>query len=604
MTAHLPRRRPLAALLAALLLALAIPATAGAASPVCRSGSPAVLFAPGGQHVLAYTPLETRVWDLEGRELFRLSGEIWRAISPSGRTVATQRADNTIRLWSLDGRQVAVLSGHATPISHVQFSPDGRRILTASPGDVVRLWDGEGRPISALRPAPGEAGGPLTTTFSPDGMRLLTAGPGPARLWSRDGQPVAVADVALGAISGAAFSPDGQQLIVAGERGSALTDLAGRPLRSLNRPGEPVTEVAFSPDGRYLLTLLQDNTAQVWDARGTQVGTALGPSQFSPDGQALLSIGEDGAARLRDLSGRSLATLWIKGAAVTDATFSPDSRHIMTVTSNGPLRLWNQDGQPLAQFQESASWGCVVARGAFSPDGTHAVTVGVYRLVQLWDLERMRSIDLQVPARTWYWLTVINPTLLVSVAAMWAAAVRFRAPLKRRLQNQRTLLAMWPAWAAVHGLVLLLALVPLWPVRAAAGLALGHLLWQVAQGYFPQVERRRWLAAGTLGWLAGWVAGEGLRLALFEHGAYVDTRLVILPLAGIGLAAGQWLVLRRELPGAHWMLAAAVAGWALGALLTGAEYTSGWLQLALAQGVLAGALPGAVLVWLLLAPED
>ncbi|HWQ14865.1 MAG TPA: hypothetical protein VNL77_18845, partial [Roseiflexaceae bacterium] len=559
---------------------------------------------PGGQHVLAYTPLETRVWDLEGRELFRLSGEIWRAISPNGRTVATQRADNTVRLWNLEGRQVAVLSGHTTPISHVQFSPDGRRILTVSPGDVVRLWDGQGRPVAAIRPAHGESDGPLTATFSPDGMRLLTAGPGPARLWSRDGQPIAVAEVTLGRISGAAFSPDGQQLIVAGEHGSALTDLAGRPLRGLNRPGEPVAEVAFSPDGRHLLTLLQDNTAQVWDTRGKQVGTALGPSQFSPDGQALLSIGEDGAARLRDLSGRSLATFWIKGSAVTDATFSPDGTRIMTVASNGPLRLWDQDGQPLAQFQESASWGCVMARGAFSPDGTRAVTVGVYRLVQLWDLERMRSIDLQVPARSWYWLTVVNPTLLVSVAVLWYAAGRFRAPLKRRLQSQRTLIAMWPAWAAAHGLALLLALVPLWPVRAGAGLALGHLLWQIARGYFPDVDGRRWLAAGALGWLAGWAAGEGLRLALFPYGAYVDIRLAILPLAGAGMAAGQWLVLRRVLPGAHWMLAVALAGWALGPLVTGAEYTTGWLQLALVQGVIAGALPGAALVWLLLAPEE
>src|SRR5262245_27389428 len=131
--------RVLAALGAALLLVLSTTHAAEAASPSCRTGSPMVMFVPGGQYVLAYTPLETRVWDLSGQELFRRSGDVWRAISPDGRTIATQRIDNTIRLWSIDGRQIAVLSGHRTTINKVEWSPDGRRILTVSPGDVLRL---------------------------------------------------------------------------------------------------------------------------------------------------------------------------------------------------------------------------------------------------------------------------------------------------------------------------------------------------------------------------------------------------------------------------------------------------------------------------------
>lgn len=597
-------RRLLAAIGAALALALAPPSPAQAASS-CRGGSPAVMFTPGGQHVLAYTPLETRVWDLNGREIFKLSGDIWRAISPDGRTIATQRTDNTIRLWSLDGRQVGVLSGHTTTISDVQFSPDGRRILTVSPGDVVRLWDAEGRHVAAIRAETGDTEGPLSVSFSPDGSRILTAGPGPARIWDRDGRPILDAGADLGRVNAAAFSPDGQQLILAGERGALLTDLTGEPLVTLaEEQPAPVTQAAFSPDGQHLLTILQDNTARVWNTRGAQIGSALGVAQFSPDGQALLTISDDGTARLRDLSGRSLAAFFVKGSAVTDATFSPDSRHIMTVTANGPVRLWDEEGQSLAQFKESSSWGCMMARAAFSPDGQHAVTVGVYRIVQLWDLERMESLDLQVRSYSWYWLTVINPTLFFGVIGMWIAAVRLRAPTKPRLQNQLTLFGMWPAWAAAHGLVFLLALAPLWPIQAAAGLALAHLLWKIACGYLPTVAQRQWLAASTLGWLAGWAAGEGLRLALFVNGGYVDTRLVILPLAGAGMAIGQWLVLRRALGGAHWLLLAALAGWAIGAALTSTEYTSGRLELALIQGLIAGAVPGAALVWLLLAPEE
>ncbi|MEN9934250.1 MAG: hypothetical protein RLZZ387_829 [Chloroflexota bacterium] len=595
-------RHLLAALLCALALCLTTAETAQASTSFCRSGSPTVLFASGGRHVLAYTPLETRVWDLEGREIFRLSGEVWRAISPDGRTIATQRADNTVRLWGLDGRQRAVLSGHAAPVSHVLFSPDGRQIATASPGDVVRLWTSDGAPVAALNPEVG-TDGPHTVAFSPDSARLLTAGPGPARLWDRAGQPVGGAGAELGQVSGAAFSPDGSQIIVAGERGAMLADLGGRPVASLARPEAAVTRVSFSSDGRHLLTMLADNSSWVWDTNGQPVGSALGPAQFSPDGQALLTIGQDGTAWLRDLSGRSLASFWVRGSEVTDATFSPDSRRIVTVTENGPLQLWDQDGQQLAQFRGSSSWGCITARAAFSPDGARAATVGVYRTVQLWDLQKMRSIDLQMGGTTWYWLQVINPTLLIGTLGLWLVAVRLRAPTKPRLQTQRTLLGIWPAWAAAHGLIFLLALTPIWLVQVAAGWALGHMLWHIVRGYLPQVSGRVWLAASVLGWIAGWAAGEGVRLVLFTHGVYIDTRLVILPLAGAGMALGQWVATRRGLPGAHWVALAALAGWALGPLVAGAEFTSGRLELAMIQGITAGALPGAVLVWMLLAPE-
>lgn len=600
MTARLLSLR-IALVACALACALAAPSGAEAASGYCRSGSPVVMFVPGGQHILAYSPHETRVWDLQGRELFHLSGEVWRAVSPSGRTIATQRVDNTVRLWGLDGRQLAVLSGHRSPVSHVQWSADGSRIVTASPGDVVRLWDAQGAPLTAI---PGDPDGPLTLEWSPSGQLLLAAGPGPARLYTRDGQLAAQADVAVGRVSGAAFSPDGQQIIVAGERGAALVDLRGRELRQLEPMGEPVAHAAFSPDGRYLLTTLEDNTSQVWELGGEQVVTALGPAQFSPDGRLVLSIGEDGAARLRDLNGRPRASLFVKGSAVTDATFSPDSSQIMTAAANGPLRLWDEDGAPLAQFQQSMSWGCVVARAAFSPDGTRAVTMGVYRLVQLWDLQQMSSIDMQVRGKTWHWLTLVNPPLLLSVLGMWLSTHLLRAPEKRRLQNQGTLLRMWPAWAAAYGLALLVGMVPLGAVQIAAGLLLANWLWHISHGYLPELTRRRWLAANALGWLGGWLAGELARWALFPQGLYVDTRLVVLPLAGAGMALGQWLALRGTLRGAHWLAAAGALGWLAGPLLTGAEYTSGSLELTLIQGVTAGALAGAALIWLLLTPED
>jgi WD40 repeat protein len=565
-----------------------------------------VRFIGGGRNVLVYIPLETRIYDLAGRELFRVTGEIWRAVSPDGRVIVTQRSNNTLRLWSVDGRLLATLSGHAQPITMAEFSPDGTRLVTVSTEDVVRLWNRDGRHIAAL---PREPEGPMVATFSPDGTQLLTAGPGPARLWNRDGREVASFGADLGRVASAAFSTDGRVAVAGGERGAEVWRLEGGATRF--GAEQPVERVIVGPDGKTTLTLTRDGATQVWDARGDLVGEALGAGRLSPDGDQFVTLGVEGGARLRDLTGRTLAQLDVENGPLkmpsgpfTDALFSPDGARLMTVAEHGPLRLWDRDGVSLAVFKDSSSWGCVPARGAFSPDGRYAVTVGVNRVVQLWDLEAMTKVTLVVGVRTWYWLTVINPTLLFGTLGMWVAATRLRAPLKRRLQNQRTLLAMWPAWAAAHALAVLLALSPFALLTAVVGLALGRLLWGIAQGYLPEVRERRWLLGCGLGWLAGFALAEAARLALFPYGLHVDTRLIAVPLAGCGLAIGQWLALRGRLRGSGWLAVAAVIGWLLGAFVTGVEFTSGGLELALIQGAVSGAVAGAALVWVLLAPAD
>jgi len=58
--------------------------------------------------------------------------------------VITASADGTARLWNAgSGEAIAVLVGHAGPVTSVAFSPDGSLVATASQDKTARLWKAE-----------------------------------------------------------------------------------------------------------------------------------------------------------------------------------------------------------------------------------------------------------------------------------------------------------------------------------------------------------------------------------------------------------------------------------------------------------------------------
>ena len=70
------------------------------------------------------------------------------------------------------------------------FAPDGSRILTASYDNTARLWDRDGKPLATLK---GHTDMVTSAVFAPDGGRILTASDdNTARLWDLDGKPLAI----------------------------------------------------------------------------------------------------------------------------------------------------------------------------------------------------------------------------------------------------------------------------------------------------------------------------------------------------------------------------------------------------------------------------
>ncbi len=222
LTASLPRRRRLAALVFALGLVLLLPPGAYPADVdreiqplIARLGSPqfrerqaagraldrigaAALDALDRAAAASPDPEVRRraralIAQIEGRqfrELRRIAappGSVaCLALSPDGKWIATGGKERCLRLWDAEtGKQVGRLTADGMgEVRCVAFTPDGKT-LASGDGRVVRLWDrAAGREVRQFK---GHAFAVINVAFAPDGGRcLLTSGDHPtepARLW-------------------------------------------------------------------------------------------------------------------------------------------------------------------------------------------------------------------------------------------------------------------------------------------------------------------------------------------------------------------------------------------------------------------------------------
>jgi hypothetical protein len=146
--------------------------------------------------------------------------------------------------------------------------------------------------------------------------------------------------------------------------------------------------------------------------------------------------------------------------------------------------------------------------------------------------------------------------------------------------------------------------IPLW-----AGFLVGAFQWLVLRGYLTQSID--WILNGGIGWALGYGLGLIIIQALrdFAWGALLGYIIF-----GLIIAVLQWPVLRREIPNALPWILASVIGWALGAYLsqvvlslfvTGDAIEPVWSTTIIAgtTGLIAGAITGLVLVWIVRQPE-
>jgi hypothetical protein len=146
-------------------------------------------------------------------------------------------------------------------------------------------------------------------------------------------------------------------------------------------------------------------------------------------------------------------------------------------------------------------------------------------------------------------------------------------------------------------------------VPVFAGAAIGFAQWIVLRRYLTVGSR--WVLGDGTSWVAGYILGLLLVQSLPSSIFIATTGYLFF---GAIVALVQWPVLRREVPNALvWVLASAI-GWAAGFWASQAVlplfFTGGLIEpplsttvIAVTSGLVAGAITGIALVWIVRRPE-
>jgi WD40 repeat protein len=172
------------------------------------------------------------------------------AFLPDGARLISGSWDKTVRIWpAAGGRELAVLQGHEDWITCVACDPAGSKVASGARDGTVRVWDVErGLEVALLR---GHTGGITELVFSDNGDRLASAGGDrTTRLWSTTtGQCLEV------------ISASGDpRALTGGSPGTALRAWADRHETRIERADG--TSVAWFPSA--LRPLVQLHSGHAW----------------------------------------------------------------------------------------------------------------------------------------------------------------------------------------------------------------------------------------------------------------------------------------------------------------------------------------------------
>ena len=375
-------------------------------------------FSPDGQRIITASQDETtRVWNANDGSLLLIlqvheDKEILRAtFSPDSQRIVMGLKDKTQILDANDGSPLFVLEG-----CNASFSPDNQYIVTelcpfASQGfPLIRLnsksWGWDANDGSLLFVLPGHE-----PSFSPNGQRIVTHlwRDGTARIWDANNSSGTI--VLRGheaSVETASFSPDGQRIVTASKDNTArVWDANDGSLRFVLEMHEKKFEnlnnaifsnnATFSPDGQRIVTILGDNTAQVWDANNGSLlfvlqeheNNKVRNASFSPNGQRIVTVSET----ISEHTPRWYTKIWDANDASLlfalqgynyNATFSSDSQRILTTSydeiapPNDNTRVWDaKNGSQLFVLKGN--------NATFSPDGQRIVTVLGDNTIQVWN---------------------------------------------------------------------------------------------------------------------------------------------------------------------------------------------------------------------------
>ncbi|MEH1859123.1 MAG: serine/threonine-protein kinase [Nostoc sp.] len=276
------------------------------------------------------------------------------AISPDGNTLASGSGDNTIKLWNLvTGEQIRTLSfrsptlpgstkgtklgGFGYRVNSVAISPDGKTIASDSEDGTIKLWNLEtGKEIHTFK---GHFGSVLSVAISPDGKTLASGSEdGTIKLWNLEtGKEIRTITAHFNSVNSFAIS-----LAIIRRPDEIPVGIPGQS--EVNK----VNSVAFSPDGKTLASGSNDKTIKLWNlATEKKIRTLTGHSDsvrsvaFSPDGKTLASSSGDKTIKLWSLeTEEQIRTLTGHSDSVNSVAISPDGKTLVSGSLDKTIKIW------------------------------------------------------------------------------------------------------------------------------------------------------------------------------------------------------------------------------------------------------------------------
>ena len=354
------RRRPLAAVLLALLLLAAAVGTAGLAA-----------------YAAQLDRLNSRLKETIGDRNEALSAETDARANADAARRRAEASERTARhlLFVADMRQASEAVRDGDLVSARELLDEH---LDQATGPYAFLWNH----IDRLIHSPGQVidtlgGAAYFVCFSPDGSTLAACGaPGEIRLYDTDGwKPRGRLSAGGTELNGLAFSPDGRRLASVGDDGHlVLWDLATRePVWRKKLYDAPAYQVAFGLDGTVLAACgVHRDVILVDAATAAEIDRLPADNDFvegiaaTPDGRLLITAGRRGRAIAWDLETRAIR--WTYDPApgmlrLMSVAISPDGRlAAFGVAGSAPVLIEVETGRfyqgplPGGSLDTDASW--------------------------------------------------------------------------------------------------------------------------------------------------------------------------------------------------------------------------------------------------------
>jgi WD40 repeat protein len=170
-------------------------------------------------------------------------------------------------------------------------------------------------------------------------------------------------------------------------------------IASLTNQSE-VSLVRFTPDEKYLVTVLADDTVQVWDFQTSRKLTTIKPQPhrtaitLSIDGKYISTGAQNGTVEIWNTINGSLISTIKHNGAVRGIAFSPDSTHVASGTAEDQLTVSETNtGHEITKLTTDGG----IVSVAFSPDGKFLAAATGWGSINVWDSTTYASVTTMQP---------------------------------------------------------------------------------------------------------------------------------------------------------------------------------------------------------------